>query len=152
MPRNPTKQRCTATNRDGSRCRSWALRDGCGLCASHAGRIANAGPPKGSRNALKHGFYSRQFESIEIADLQVVTASLEDEIAGLRVAGRRMLEHTSQIENPTAAVQALNHYGNQMMRVARMLQIKSQLANTKSDVAATIFQAITEVLKEKRLL
>jgi len=42
-------------------------------------------------NALKHGFYSRQFQSGEITDLETCLASgLQDEISMLRVITRRV--------------------------------------------------------------
>jgi len=47
--------RCGAKTRSGKPCRSPAMPNG--RCRIHGGK---AGAPKGSRNALKHGFYSAE--------------------------------------------------------------------------------------------
>jgi hypothetical protein len=48
--------------------------------------------PNNLPNALKHGFYSRFFQSLSPDDLAVLGLKLEDEIAAARLVGRRMLE------------------------------------------------------------
>ncbi len=52
-----------------------------------------SGGQPGNLNAFKHGFYSRRFRAVEIADLGTVLAdSVDDEIALLRVVTRRLFE------------------------------------------------------------
>lgn len=41
---DPDDRRCTAVKPDGTRCKSWAMRDESGLCAGHAGRGLAADP------------------------------------------------------------------------------------------------------------
>jgi hypothetical protein len=49
----------------------------------------------GNLNALKHGFYSKQFEAVEIQDLETrLLVGLQDEVAMLRVMMRRILDLT----------------------------------------------------------
>jgi len=56
------------------------------------GQKRGRGAQPGNLNALRHGFYSRYFRSIELADLDQLSAGLESEIAMLRVQTRRFLE------------------------------------------------------------
>ena len=52
-----------------------------------------SGGQPGNLNAFKHGFYSRRFRAVEIADLGTVLAdSVDDEVALLRVVTRRLFE------------------------------------------------------------
>jgi len=48
--------RCGAKTRSGTPCKAPAMANG--RCRMHGGK--STGPPKGNRNALKHGFYSRE--------------------------------------------------------------------------------------------
>jgi hypothetical protein len=51
------------------------------------------GAPRGNTNALKHGYYSRRFQRIELKDMQDgLLDHLNDEIALLRVTMRRVFE------------------------------------------------------------
>lgn len=62
-PRNtgPMRQspRCGARTRAGGRCRAPAVA-GKARCRMHGG-AAGSGAPKGNKNALKHGLYTREF-------------------------------------------------------------------------------------------
>lgn len=61
-PRNTapmmTSARCGAKTRSGKPCRSPAVQ-GKGRCRMHGG-AKGSGAPKGNRNALKHGLYTRE--------------------------------------------------------------------------------------------
>jgi len=48
--------RCEARTRSASSCRAPAMRNG--RCRLHGGK--STGPPKGNKNALKHGRYTAQ--------------------------------------------------------------------------------------------
>lgn len=61
--------RCLARNRRGSPCLAPALR-GKRRCRLHGGHAT--GPPKGNRNALKHGVYSGQADRERRQLLQAV--------------------------------------------------------------------------------
>ena len=50
------RPRCGAKNRQGTPCQQPAMKNG--RCRFHGG--LSTGPPKGSQNALKHGFYTRE--------------------------------------------------------------------------------------------
>lgn len=47
--------RCGAKTRSGRPCRAPAMANG--KCRMHGGK--STGPPKGNKNALKHGFYTK---------------------------------------------------------------------------------------------
>ena len=48
--------RCGAKTRKGKSCQSPAMTNG--RCRMHGGK--STGPPRGTQNALKHGFYARE--------------------------------------------------------------------------------------------
>lgn len=48
--------RCGAKTRSGIPCKSPAMANG--RCRMHGGK--STGPPKGNKNALKHGFYTKE--------------------------------------------------------------------------------------------
>ena len=51
------------------------------------------GAPHGNKNALKHGFYSRQFKKADLVDLESADfIGLKDEITMLRVFMRRVIQ------------------------------------------------------------
>jgi len=66
------------------------------------------GAPKGNRNALKHGFYSRALDEAEKLDLELATDvnGIDDEIALLRVKIKSVLEKDP--ENIKLIMQATN--------------------------------------------
>ena len=51
-----TSPRCGAKTRSGTPCKSPAMKNG--RCRMHGG--PSPGPPKGNKNALKHGYYTRE--------------------------------------------------------------------------------------------
>jgi hypothetical protein len=55
MPLNEKANRCTATTRDGSRCKNPAV-TGSNVCRMHG---AGGGAPAGNQNAVTHGGYAR---------------------------------------------------------------------------------------------
>ena len=61
--------RCGARTRSGKPCESPAVR-GKRRCRMHGG-AAGSGPPRGNRNALRHGLYTREAieERQEVRDL-----------------------------------------------------------------------------------
>lgn len=54
MPLNKHARRCTATTRDGDRCKNPAV-DGSAVCRMHG---AGGGAPRGNKNAVTHGGYA----------------------------------------------------------------------------------------------
>ena len=110
------------------------------------------GAPPGNQNALKHGFYSRRFRNLEMGDLDVVTADLIDEIAGLRVAARRVLELSEDLGDDTMkAIQALNYFGLLCTRIANLSWVHDSLKASSNGSQPAISIALNEVIKEFNL-
>ncbi|MEW5870716.1 MAG: hypothetical protein AB1894_15695 [Chloroflexota bacterium] len=117
-------------------------------------RARKPGAQPGNSNALKHGYYSRKFRTIDYNDLDVVQATMESEIAAARVVARRMFDHVSQIEDagdPMAAIQALAMLGTQLHKVAGLLRSYTILTGSDKQGSAAITQAIESVLQEMKL-
>lgn len=63
------------------------------------------GAPIGNKNALKHGFYSRQMRAVEKDDLsELVDAGLSNEIAILRILLRRAIEISNGVTDYDLAI------------------------------------------------
>ena len=60
-------------------------------------RKKQRGGQSGNSNALRHGFYSRKFQDLEVEDLSEVKGGLQDEIAMLRVSIRRVFERATEL-------------------------------------------------------
>ena len=106
------------------------------------------GAPYGNHNALKHGFYSRRFRNLEMGDLEVVTASLIDEIAGLRVAARRILEISEDLgEDPMKAILALNYFGLTCTRIASLVRTHHALTGGSDETQSAISIALARVVE-----
>jgi len=83
--------KCSAVKKDGRPCRAWAMIGSePALCAVHAGRNKGKGAPKGNRNALKHGYYSKAVRA-RCAD-GAVEKMQSRSVLGELVAGRIVLE------------------------------------------------------------
>jgi hypothetical protein len=86
------------------------------------------GAQPGNNNALKHGFYSRKFKTQEAADLDALTSTgLQDEIAMIRVAIRRLFE-TASTDTPTLldlanVVDVLTRAGDRQGSILRVDQV-----------------------------
>ncbi len=104
------------------------------------------GAPRGNHNAIKHGFYSRRFRNLESSDLEAATAGLLDEIAGLRVAARRVLEFSENLgEDPMKAIQALNYFGMLCTRIANLARTHAALTGNTDETQTAISTAISRV-------
>ncbi len=105
------------------------------------------GAPLGNTNALKHGFYSRQFREIESADLDAINANLEGEIAALRVWIRRSLEVFDGAEDPDVETQLkiLAGLGNAFTKIANLTRAQQLLGGQTDDTLACLARALATV-------
>lgn len=108
------------------------------------------GATRGRAKVLKHGFYSRKFREVDLGDLEAVRASLDDEIAALRVAGRRIFELADQLgeQDPEAAINAFQMFGAQMTKIAYLLRTQVFLTGASGDATALINGAIDRMTEE----
>lgn len=111
------------------------------------------GAQAGNNNALKHGFYSRHFTAPETADLADMMADgIDDEIAMLRVATRRVMALATDEQDLATACDLLDTLGTASTRLATLLRTKRLLSPAQgNDVARAIGDALTAVVKEMQL-
>ena len=80
-------KKCGAKTRAGGKCQLQAGHGtdhiGTGRCRLHGG--ASNGAPKGNKNALKHGIYSKLFTDSEIDEAKQMQGSIENELAIVRL-------------------------------------------------------------------
>jgi hypothetical protein len=126
------------------------------VCVSGEWRVISVdgrkeGGQPGNSNAMKHGFYSRKFKTIEINDLDVLEANnnLQDEILLLKVVIRRVWEmaSTSAVDLDSWAM-ALGVLGMAMTRQAGLLRVQAMMGGGNSEITNAISQAIREVTDE----
>lgn len=108
------------------------------------------GGQPGNLNALKHGFYSRQFRHLELEDLRsLLSPGLVDEVAMLRVMTRRVLELADGIDEVDAAAGVLASLGGACSRLANLLRTEKFLTGSADGgTARAISQALNEVMQE----
>jgi hypothetical protein len=110
--------------------------------------------PRGAQpnntNAVKHGFYSRQFHGLETQDLDsALLDGLEDEIALLRVIIRRVFDYSSSAEqNLETWSTALSTLGAAATRLAHLLRTQKLLGGEDSTSSAALSEALAAVTKE----
>jgi hypothetical protein len=110
--------------------------------------MAKRGAPKGNTNALRHGYYSRQFRHFEPQDLDVIHVNLESEIAGLRVAARRIMGYSERVEedDPMKAVSALSSFGLACIRIASITRTLAALEARSDETQSAISVALTRIV------
>jgi hypothetical protein len=86
------------------------------------------GAPPGNLNALKHGFYSRQFRKLETADLDTMhEEGLESEINLLRIVTRRVFDMAAEIATLDEGYALLSVLSDASLRLATILRTQSIL-------------------------
>jgi hypothetical protein len=104
------------------------------------------GAPRGNKNALKHGFYARNFDKIDLADLKTVSFDgLNDEITMLRVFMRRLTERFQSTEDLSAALAVVRALSIASFSLARLVHLQCTMAPSASD---KLYQAIEQILPE----
>jgi cell division GTPase FtsZ len=115
------------------------------------------GAQPGNINALKHGFYSRNFKDLENADLEAMLAQdLESEIAMLRVVVRRAFELTTsaageESQDLDRAIHVMNSLGMASIRLGSLLKVQAMLGKRQDDIGAVISEALREVARDLKL-
>lgn len=106
------------------------------------------GAPQGNLNALKYGFYSRQFRELENTDLTRVSDGLKDEINMLRVLIRRMFALASDEDGDLEQMAGcLNALGMASTRLANLLRTDQKLSVDRSEFAGSLNQALAETIQ-----
>ncbi len=115
-------------------------------------RKRKRGAPKGNLNALKHGFYSRQFRLGEGVDLERISGpGLDNEIEMLRVATRRMFDMAGVVGEPHEMAWILRTLGMTSVQLASLLRTKKALEGGSNEVEEALKQALSELQQEWNL-
>jgi flavodoxin len=111
------------------------------------------GGQPGNLNALKHGFYSRGFNELELSDLEVIfETGLQSELAMLRVAIRRFFDLTDGTETLETAGQTLSLLSMAAGKLAAITRIQHMLGgDQKDEIVQEISKAIDIVMKEMNI-
>ena len=124
---------------------------------SHKRRKANArrrGIQPGNLNALKHRFYSRQFQDHEQLDLDLLEdeRGLSSEINMKRVTSRQLFELVEDCQDPEALASILNTLDLSSSRLATAMKVYKQMTGGQEEMPGqAISQALTEVTDELKL-
>lgn len=144
--------KCSHLTKKGNPCRAWAITGSDPpACSAHSRANRGAGAPAGNQNRIDHGFYGRVYSLEEIADLvaHAVDESLDDEIAAVRVAIRRVFEQLEHdlVAEEYAKLAALIFTGANT--VARLLRARRALTGEAADgISGAIAQALDELANE----
>ena len=121
--------------------------------ASQSGLRKPGGQP-GNTNALKHGFYTKNFSLAERRGLQATEeVVLADEIGLLRVLIRRFADQiqSSQGVSLNESAQHLAVVSEAMLRLASLLRTDHMLGGRESSsIAASLNRAMSAVLEDLR--
>lgn len=111
------------------------------------------GAQPGNKNALKHGFYSDNFDASENNHLDAAIADdLASEINMLRIQTRRMFALSDGIEDLELASDVLGALGLAATRLATLLKTQSFLTGGQdADVKAAISTALSDIVDEFKL-
>ncbi|MBN2148716.1 MAG: hypothetical protein JW726_15115 [Anaerolineales bacterium] len=113
------------------------------------GKSRKRGAPRGNKNALKHGFYSRHFKAGETSDLEHTEQdNLDSEINMLRVVIRRTMEIADGQTDLEAAVKILGSLGAAATRLSSLLRTQKLLNTGQSTAYDQVTAAIAEVSQE----
>lgn len=125
---------------------------------NHASSIENRqsaivnrrGAPRGNTNALKHGFYSRQFKPRETVDLdQLKPLGLQDEILMLRVFIRRLIERGHEIDSLDGLLDVLRVLSLASLSLTRLIRTQLWISGNQDDEARlALDQALKEITVE----
>lgn len=108
------------------------------------------GAQPGNTNALRHGFYSGRFNSLEVSDLDTVLSDgLVDEIALLRVIIRRVFELSdSDATDLDTWTRSLNTLGAASTRLAGLLRTQHIITGGGGNIMDVLSKTIGDVAHE----
>lgn len=109
------------------------------------------GAPLGNSNALRHGFYSRQFKRFVQRDLDGHEfEGLTDEITMLRVVLRQIFEDVSLAKDPLSRLEAFRVVSLGCSSLSRLVRTQHIISPEGSDLDAALSEAIHIVRDEWR--
>ena len=110
----------------------------------------NPGGQPGNINALKHGYYSKRVEILNVKDLEMLGVNLDDEIAALRIMSRKMFEYAMNAERKDDEIKGnLFVFGVSVMRIGHLLRIQQNLTRSGGgDIGSLLLRALEELKNE----
>ena len=107
------------------------------------------GAQPGNTNALKHGFYSRQMDTLELLEFDDQGAKgLQDEITMLRLYIRRVLSLAGRTQTLRESLDTVRAISLAATSLTRLLKAHKLLYGPPDELEALINQAIAEVNEE----
>jgi len=105
------------------------------------------GAQPGNTNALKAGYFSRRFTSLELSDLETLLDAdgLNSEINLMRTQIRRLQDIANEQNDLETLTSTLNTLGSATTRLASLLRTNQALTSRRSDTFSLLAQAIEEV-------
>ena len=104
------------------------------------------GGQQGNRNALKHGFYTRQFNPTDIADLDKFDfTGLEHEIILLRVLIRRLVESARDLADSESLSSLLRHITLASIALTRLYHTSFILNGLSTEKGLALFEAVAQL-------
>lgn len=140
-------KRCSATKRDGTPCRAWAVKGSDPpLCGAHGGGARPPGAPAGNQNAESHGFYTHTTSPPPTATITEIVRDLADKQRRLSQYIDERLDDNAT-PNELAALLAL--HAQTASRLGRLLRDQRALSGDAADgMAAAIAKALDELSNE----
>jgi uncharacterized protein YjcR len=110
------------------------------------------GAPLGNRNALKHGFYSREFKLKERKDLEAFDIHLDDEIKLLRIYMRRLAQLAESFETIDQGLEFLRAISVATNTIGRLMRVRRYLGadETPLDLLTRSMDEAIEALRTER--
>ena len=145
------KTHCTATNKDRTPCRAWAVRGSDPpRCSAHGGGRAPVGAPSGNHNARTHGFYVDEVAPLPEQD--DIPDSIAEVIHDLAVKQARLSKIINGKPNSSdihVLARLLQLHAQTASRLGRLLRDQRALSGEAADgISAAIAQALDELSTE----
>ncbi len=107
------------------------------------------GGQRGNLNALKHGFYSRKFRSLEITDLDSCVANgLDDEITLLRVYIRRLSDLSHKAKTLPQSLEVVRTLSLALTSLTRLMKVRHYISGGSNVMADALKLALSDVTKD----
>jgi hypothetical protein len=110
------------------------------------------GAQKGNRNALKHGFYSRQFNPRDLAALSKIRpSSLDSEIALMRTFIRRLTESSQDIVDYPGLYDLLRLLCLASSSLPRLVRARHLIEGNVDEDTAAFDEAVQELFGHRAI-
>ena len=138
-------RKCSVTRADGNSCQAWAMRDSQPpLCYFHLGRHSQE--QESDDKSHNKDFYRRTYTLEEIADLVhlALDHSLDDEVAAVRVAVRRVMQQLHEELTPTEYARLASAIFTGANTIARLVRTSRDLADDTRDMIRMVIEQVLD--------